>query len=133
MITETWILSSIDDKIKAQICCLNVSYYKLHNIERKGLNRGGGIAVMLTKHSVTQNGALSEVKKIFEYILVKCQTKQKTFEIMGIYRPPGKNTISQFLDELSDLLEEIKPSASSLLILTFLKKRRQKLMILFRQ
>ena len=36
---------------------------------------------------------------------------------MGIYRPPSKSTISQFPDELSYLLEEIRSSVSSLLIL----------------
>ena len=70
------------------------------------------MAVMSSKHSITLIGTpKGEVKKTFEYILVKCQTKQQIFEILGIYRPPGKNTVSQFLNELSDLLEEIRPSA----------------------
>ena len=85
---------------------------------RKGQYRGGGVAMMSSKHSITLIGTpKGEVKKNIWIYSSEVPDQTKFFEILGIYRPPGKNTVSQFLNELCDLLEVIRPSASSLLIL----------------
>ena len=72
IITETWILSTDNDRARTEASTLNGSGYKLYNIGRNGPTKGGGVGVMLFKDSVKLTGTVTgDIKVTFEYIHIK--------------------------------------------------------------
>ena len=111
-ICETW-LSSDDDAIIDDLCPAGFTF-KHHT--RAG-RRGGGVA-FLFRDTLTMTINVSDHYASFEVMTGVITHHGRSLELVLIYRPPGYNSFSQFLDDFSNLLEVRlwKPSPSSLLV-----------------
>ena len=120
LITETWLKDTQGDEAWVNQLALQQNSYKtwLHN--KPGNHHGGGLALIHKTHI-----PIKELKKgntlTIEYGVWKATVCNRTIHLMGIYHPPpsstNNTTTSMFIDEITDLLTDIVPKYSNLIIL----------------
>ena len=120
LITETWLKDMQEDEAWVNQSALQQNSYKtwLHN--RPCDHPGGGLALVHKNHV-----PIKELRKgntlTIEYGVWKATICNKTIHLMGIYHPPPcstiKTTTSMFIDEITDLLTDIIPKYSNLILL----------------
>ena len=76
--------------------------------DRKEDTHGGGIAVLFRDgiHVVDKTKNYPSPKKLFELLVVNVMGKSSTTTLVNIYRPPS-SSLSVFLEELSDLIQNL--------------------------
>ena len=119
LITETWLKNMLEDEAWVNQLALQQNSYKtlLHN--RPSDHCGGGLTLIHKNHI-----PIKELKKgntlTIEYGVWKATVCNKMIHLMGIYHPPpsstNKTTTSMFIDEITDLLTDIFPKYSNLII-----------------
>jgi len=96
-ITETWLSADNDGAV---ISSLLPNGYAIHQNPR--LSRGGGGLALIFKSSIKVERQKQFNYTSFEYL--DCIVKlSKEFRIILVYRPPNNSLQSQFIDEFSDL------------------------------
>ena len=120
LITETWLKDTQEDEAWVNQPALQQNSYKtwLHN--RPGDHHGGGLA-LIHKNHIPIKGLRKGNTPTIEYGVWKATIHNKTIHLVGIYHPPpsttNRMTTSMFIDEITDLLTDIIPKYSNLILL----------------
>lgn len=85
VLTETWLLSESD--------YINVDgYVPFHSV--RGDRRGGGVTILVREHlDCDVIPALTACNDIFEICSVRVKCSSKSYNILGVYRPPGGSIV----------------------------------------
>ena len=110
-LTETWLSPDSPPSI---LNLLTPSGYSFHHVPRPS-GRGGGIGCVY-KSEFTLTYPTTPTYLSFEHMLVKFTCASKSFVILAIYRPPSASK-SDFITELSELLENLASTTSTLVVL----------------
>ena len=120
LITETWLKDTQEDEAWVNQSALQQNSYKtwLHN--RLSDHCGGGLALIHKNHI-----PIKELRKdntpTIEYRVWKATIHNRTIHLVGIYHPPpsttNRMTTRMFIDEITDLLTDIIPKYSNLILL----------------
>ena len=89
-------------------------------VHRGGKQRGGGLCFVYNQYARI-NRVSTKKFRAFEYALWKVECKGIYCSVIGLYRPPptSKTGLSdgQFIDEFLEMLAELMPKFSNLIIL----------------
>ena len=120
LITETWLKDTQEDEAWVNQSALQQNSYNtwLHN--RPSDHCGGGLALIHKNHI-----PIKELRKgntpTIQYGVWKATILNNTIHLVGIYHPPpsttNRTTTGMFIDEITDLLTDIVPKFSNLIIL----------------
>ncbi|CAH0559663.1 unnamed protein product [Brassicogethes aeneus] len=94
-LSETWLNSTIDNEV------LKIKGYDFVRCDREG--RGGGI-ILYYKNCLKINVISHNKSNWFESIWVSVSINGLKYVVGVIYRPPGFNNFSEFLDEFDDII-----------------------------
>ena len=109
-VTETWLTSS-DDAVVSDLTPPGFKF--LHHPRISG--RGGGVGLLYRDNlSVVINK--SNQYPSFESLSAVVSNDMTSFEMLVIYRPPGFQSFSMFINDCSDLLDDKLYKASPLVI-----------------
>ena len=120
LITETWLKDTQEDGALVNQSTLQQNSYKtwLHN--RPSDQHGGGLALIHKNHILIKELRKDNTPTI-EYGVWKATICNKTIHLVGIYHPPpsttNRNTTSMFINEITNLLTDIIPKDSNLILL----------------
>ena len=116
-ITETWLKADNDAITVGEI---TPPGYTLEHIPRASGRRGGGVGMMFRNNLKMTNDTGKQFKS-FEHIVLKISTKSTCFRFIVVYRPPSTSktgqTVRQFADEFSTLLEHVMLAGGKLVIM----------------
>ena len=106
-LTETWLSGGASDEVV--LAELLPPGYRIIQAQRKS-GRGGGVGIIY-RESVKINTKKMREYSTFEHIQAKATVRSCTFHIIVIYRPQRSQnesvTVSNFITELSKLIEEV--------------------------
>ena len=99
-VTETWLMK--DDALTCKQ--IPPPGYKIHLVPRQDGHQGGGIAIVykdcLTITKITEGNQLT-----MEFFLWRLQVKQKSYELLIVYKAPNTSVLA-IIGDLIDLLEQ---------------------------
>ena len=107
VIAETWM------KKDAALTCKQIPPpgYKMHSVPRQDSCQGWGIAVVYKDH-LTLVKITEGNQPMMEFFLGRLQVKQKSYELLIVYRAPSTSALA-FIGNLTDLLEQQVTSLTS--------------------
>ena len=111
VLTEKWLIDA--DEIWVQASELHRSNYRIDECHRKD-NRGG--LALVTKQNLKVKKEDNRITTEMEYAKWKVTLVNSFLNILGVYRPPD-GSITQFLDNFTELLVDIVASNTNLVIL----------------
>lgn len=114
VLTETWLNN--DDQIWKKTCDLNRNNLALHTKDRKN-KRGGGIAFVLSMMRISKVQEIEREEKLtYESMHMQITVQNRTYNVLGMYRPPHINLVN-FTDELVLDLQNFLTQYRSVIIL----------------
>ena len=110
MLTETWLRNNFSDKSK--ISEMTPITHNCHHIPRP--NKGGGGVGILIKKVIKTKIVNNQSFDSFEHMNLKVTYKNKSIQIIIIYRPPSMSK-REFLRDFGDLLNTLNDNKSILI------------------
>ena len=110
ILTETWLNDNISDKSKINDMTPNT--HNLYHMPRK-TKIGGGVGMLINK--VFKTDIIENYPFVsFEYINLKITYKNRSIQIVAIYRPPNMSRRG-FLSEFGELLDSLNDNRNILI------------------
>lgn len=113
ILTETWY--SDDKQHHIDTSDLNQSGYTLSLVNRP--KRIGGGVGLVSRTGVNVRKINSRTRNSFEHGIWKVVLRNISMTIVGVYRPPNLCTVTNFVSEFCEFLEDVIPQNSNLMLM----------------